>query len=114
MWGTDRASRTSRAWRRRSVWFTGNPPDDLAFDLLFRPLRMGPHDLGPHHLPGRLEGIRRQRDPLVRLHLAQDIRDRVVHDLNPPRVDGALHGVIVIDYESATDHYFAGTSRLDV
>ena len=64
---------------------------------------MRSHHLGLCQLPGRLERLGGEGDPFVRLHLAQDVRHVVVDDLNPPRVDGPLHGVIVPDH-------FAGTS----
>jgi hypothetical protein len=61
------------------------------------------HDLSLRQLSGRFERLGGEGDPLVGLQLAQDHRHVVVDDLDPPRVDGAIHGVIVPDH-------FAGTS----
>src|SRR5688572_14344707 len=112
MCGTASPSRTSRAWRRRSVWVTGDPPGDLPLDLLLGPVRVRSHHLSLCQLESRLERLRRQGDPLMRLQLSQDRRDVVVDDLNPPRVDGPLHGVIVPDHLAGTSFFAAQNTAL--
>lgn len=68
---------------------------------------MHSHDLRLNQQSGRPVGLADHRDLFVRRFGAQNCRHVRVDYLNPPRVDGAFHGVIVTDY-------FAGTSRLAV
>jgi hypothetical protein len=81
MCGMASPSRTSRAWRRRSVWVTGDSPGDFPPNLLLGPVRVRSHDLSLRQLSGRFERLGGEGDPLVGLQLAQDHRHVVVDDL---------------------------------
>ena len=68
---------------------------------------MHPHDLGLQKLTSSLVRIDCERNPLMGLHGTQNGRDLRVNGLNLPRVDAALHGVIL-------SGHFTGTSLFAV